>query len=190
MNAHDAQFDTYNNIQNLTGSVYNDVLIGDGGSNILAGGDGADTIYADQGNDSAQGGANNDTFYVSSSADNLPYTIDGGADDGGNGDIMVLQDLVAGNYDLTALANVTDNIETLNIKDGVNTNLVISSDDIQRMVDDGALSQLTIMTDSGDTLTFTSSTGESMTPVFVPGVDNTYTISNGAQTAQIQWHIA
>jgi Ca2+-binding RTX toxin-like protein len=186
MNLTDSQYDTYSDIQNLTGSSHDDILIGDEHSNILTGGAGNDTLYVDQGFDSGFGGDNNDTFYASSSSDNLPTVIDGGT----GTDVIVLQELVGGNYDLTPLANVTNNIDTLNIKDGVNTNILISGQDIQNMVDDGVLSHLTIIADSGDKLVFTPSAGESITPGFVPGVDDTYTISNGGQIAQIQWHIA
>jgi Ca2+-binding RTX toxin-like protein/type III secretion system FlhB-like substrate exporter len=40
----DAQGDTLINIENLTGSVFNDTLEGDSGNNVLAGGDGIDTV--------------------------------------------------------------------------------------------------------------------------------------------------
>ena len=40
----DAEGDTLVNIENLTGSVHDDVLEGDGGNNVLAGGGGNDTV--------------------------------------------------------------------------------------------------------------------------------------------------
>lgn len=175
----------------IFGGAGNDSILGGAGNDILDGGSGADTIYANEGNDTADGGGNNDTFYISSDLGNLPNSIDGGVDDGGAGDTMVLQGLVdGGSYDLTTLANVTDNMETLDIRDGVDTEIVFTSQDIQNMVDDGASSVLTIMADSGDTLTFAPDVGESMAPGFTPGVDATYTISNGGQIAQIQWDVA
>jgi len=36
--------DTLRNIENLTGSAFNDVLAGSGGDNVLAGGEGTDTV--------------------------------------------------------------------------------------------------------------------------------------------------
>jgi Ca2+-binding RTX toxin-like protein len=195
----DAVGDSYSSIENLTGSAYNDDLEGDGNANIMVGGlgndtlegrAGADTLYANQGKDTVYGGDNNDTFYVSADLGNLPTFIDGGADDGGNGNVMMLQDLVGGDYDLTALANVTNNIDTLDIRDGVDSNIIVSGQDIQNMVDNGDASQLFILADNGDMLTFAPDGTESMAPVFVPGVDNTYTVTDGAQIAQIHWVVA
>ncbi len=40
----DADGDTLVNIENLTGSNFNDTLEGDGGNNILNGGTGTDTV--------------------------------------------------------------------------------------------------------------------------------------------------
>ena len=101
----------------------------------LEGRAGDDTMYANEGNDTVYGGDNNDTFYVSADLANLPNSIDGGADDGGTGDTMVLQDLI-GTYDLSTLAGVSSNIETLDMSgDGVNTEITVSSADIQGMVE-------------------------------------------------------
>jgi hypothetical protein len=103
----------------------------------------------------------------------------------------MLQDLVGGDYDLTALANVTNNIDTLDIRDGVDSNIIVSGQDIQNMVDNGEASQLLILADNGDTLTFApENVGESMSPGFAPGVDSTYTVTDGAQIAQIHWVVA
>ena len=118
---HGALSDTYHGIQNLVGSNYDDTLSGDSGDNTLTGGAGKDTIYANQGHDSAYGGDNNDTFYVSSLAANQPTVIDGGARDAGIvqdhfGNVMVLQDLVNGSYNMAPLASVSTNIDTLDIK--------------------------------------------------------------------------
>ncbi|NVO00624.1 MAG: Ig-like domain-containing protein, partial [Geobacteraceae bacterium] len=46
-NGIDASGDTYTNIQNLTGSSYNDILIGDSHANIFDGGAGIDTVSYD-----------------------------------------------------------------------------------------------------------------------------------------------
>jgi Ca2+-binding RTX toxin-like protein len=59
--AGDAVGDTYTNIQNLLGSVYVDVLIGDGNANILSGGDANDTLEGMDGADTLNGGAGSDT---------------------------------------------------------------------------------------------------------------------------------
>jgi Ca2+-binding RTX toxin-like protein len=77
-----AEGDTLNGIENLTGSWYNDVLIGDDGNNVLAGlggndtlkgGGGADTLYGDSGNDTLKGGGGADTLNGGSGIDEADY---------------------------------------------------------------------------------------------------------------------
>ena len=53
VNTGDASFDAYVNIENLTGSGFNDTLVGNAGANALEGG---------AGNDGLTGGAGNDSF--------------------------------------------------------------------------------------------------------------------------------
>jgi serralysin len=62
-------------IENATGSAFNDVIVGNALANILSGGNGDDQIDGGAGNDRLAGGNGNDTFFVSSGA----KTIDGGA---------------------------------------------------------------------------------------------------------------
>jgi RTX calcium-binding nonapeptide repeat (4 copies) len=57
-----AHGDVYDHIQNLVGSRYGDVLIGDAQDNKIFGGDGNDTIVGGGGNDVLNGGSGNDTF--------------------------------------------------------------------------------------------------------------------------------
>ncbi|HEY6871081.1 MAG TPA: Ig-like domain-containing protein [Geobacteraceae bacterium] len=193
----DAKGDTYINIQNLTGSAYDDTLIGDAHDNILIGGAGNDTFIANKGHDSAYGGDNNDTFYVSSVTDNLPNVIDGGARDAdvrtNGGNVMVLQDLVnGGSYTMATLASHTTNIDTLDIHgDSAATAITISSQDVQHMVNNGNASQLYVTADSGDTLTITADP-TAVTTTHIDATHTDYTIYTDAthtqQLAQIHWH--
>ena len=50
--------DRYTNIQNLTGSNFNDSLTGDSSSNLIDGGTGDDVVYASTGADTLSGGTN------------------------------------------------------------------------------------------------------------------------------------
>ncbi|RZJ44426.1 MAG: calcium-binding protein, partial [Brevundimonas sp.] len=53
----DGGSDTFTAIENLTGSAFNDLLVGDATANILSGGLGRDVIIAGGGNDTLRGGA-------------------------------------------------------------------------------------------------------------------------------------
>jgi Ca2+-binding RTX toxin-like protein len=71
----DAQGDTLTGIENVIGTAFNDLLIGDTGANALTGGDGDDTIQSGAGNDVVSGGNGNDLINAYAGAD----AIDGGA---------------------------------------------------------------------------------------------------------------
>ncbi|HYC73610.1 M10 family metallopeptidase C-terminal domain-containing protein [Brevundimonas sp.] len=76
----DGGTDTFSGIENLTGSAFNDTLIGDANANVLRGGLGADTLLGLAGNDviwggagalnTLQGGLGDDT-YVLEAADSI-----------------------------------------------------------------------------------------------------------------------
>ena len=124
--------DTLIDIELITGSNFDDVLIGDAGNNILRG---------EEGNDQLIGGAGNDTLYGESGTDNL--TGGAGADrflfeainafngidqindfNVGEGDIIDISDIVTG-YD----ASVDDINDFVRFVDsGANTTLEIDSD--------------------------------------------------------------
>jgi Ca2+-binding RTX toxin-like protein len=55
--------DAYYSIENLTGSQYKDILIGNDLANVLDGGGSADTIYAGGGNDTVIGNGGSDVLY-------------------------------------------------------------------------------------------------------------------------------
>lgn len=80
MNGGAAATDTFNSIENLGGSRFDDWLIGDAGANILAGDDGHDTLSGGDGDDTIYGGTGNDYLFG-----------DGGADyiEGGDGEDVV-----------------------------------------------------------------------------------------------------
>ncbi|MGV6847951.1 MAG: M10 family metallopeptidase C-terminal domain-containing protein [Marinibacterium sp.] len=64
-----ANGDTLTAVENLTGSDFNDTLVGDGAGNFIAGGAGNDTIYAKGGQDILVGGTGNDTMYGQGGSD-------------------------------------------------------------------------------------------------------------------------
>lgn len=65
-NSGEARGDSYSSIENVTGSAFNDLLYGDGGANVLRGGDGNDRLLSRAGNDSVFGEGGNDRFYAQS----------------------------------------------------------------------------------------------------------------------------
>jgi Ca2+-binding RTX toxin-like protein len=96
-NAGDAAGDSYINIHNLTGSAFNDVLVGDNAGDVLSGGAGDDVLTGGTGNDTLNGGAGNDTLKGGGGVD----LLDGGAGadhfDGTGGTATVTyQDAAAG----------------------------------------------------------------------------------------------
>ncbi len=88
----DARGDTLSSIENLIGSIHDDVLIGDAGVNRLDGGAGddhlmgggdADTLNGDAGDDTLYGGTGDDTLYGGDGIDTL---------NGGDGDDVLFGD--------------------------------------------------------------------------------------------------
>jgi Ca2+-binding RTX toxin-like protein len=93
----DAEGDTFEGIENLTGSIYADHLWGDDGINELMGMDGndvlkgyggADSLHGGNGNDTLRGMDGNDTLDGSAGADTMlggtggdTYYVDNGADE-------------------------------------------------------------------------------------------------------------
>jgi Ca2+-binding RTX toxin-like protein len=63
------QHGAFISIENLTGSQGQDVLVGDGGSNVLRGGAEKDNLIGGGGNDIMYGGTDSDHYYVDSSGD-------------------------------------------------------------------------------------------------------------------------
>jgi Ca2+-binding RTX toxin-like protein len=75
----DAEGDNFADIENLTGSIYADILWGDDGVNKLMGMDGADVLRGLDGSDTLDGGAGADTMLGGPGGDT--YYVDNGADD-------------------------------------------------------------------------------------------------------------
>ncbi|MCV2891182.1 hypothetical protein OE747_22905 [Ruegeria sp. XHP0148] len=67
------------NIENLTGTVFSDYLLGDGNDNLLSGGSGDDTLQGYLGDDTLLGGAGNDRLHLWQSTAGDLDSLDGGA---------------------------------------------------------------------------------------------------------------
>ena len=79
-NSGEARGDSYSSIENVTVSAFNDLLYGDGGANVLRGGEGNDRLLSRAGDDSVFGEGGNDRFYAQSGVNLF---------DGGDGDDIV-----------------------------------------------------------------------------------------------------
>ena len=125
-----AQGDKLSNIENLSGSVYDDTVTGNDSDNIISGGLGADTVYGGLGADRLFGDAGADRLEGGDGAD----YIEGGADNdalfGDAGDDTLLAGL--GNDRLTGgkgadLINGADGVDTADYRHsdaGVDVSLV------------------------------------------------------------------
>ncbi len=75
LNTGDAKGDTFNSIENLTGSDFSDNLFGTNARNVISGGAGNDVIKGYNGNDTLAGGSGKDVF-VFNSALNATGNVD------------------------------------------------------------------------------------------------------------------
>ncbi|MGL4960181.1 MAG: calcium-binding protein [Inquilinus sp.] len=94
----DAQGDTLDGIENLSGSQANDSLAGNAGANTLQGGDGNDVLRGEAGADRLDGGAGIDTASYHTSAAGVTVNLATGTAAGGDaqGDTLVSIENVAG----------------------------------------------------------------------------------------------
>jgi Ca2+-binding RTX toxin-like protein len=196
--------DILSSIENLTGSSYVDTLTGDAYANTLNGGAGNDSLTGNSGNDildvrlgsdTAHGNADDDLFLVDANNISAPMYIYGDANNNtqivGTGDTVKLYNLGA-TYSMTALAARTDTMEILDIRDGVNTTLSLTSADIRTFVDGANASQIWIKADSGETLNVSnlalSGADTSVQTIHVSTTATDYVVFSGTtQTAQIHW---
>ena len=121
LNTGEAIGDTYNSIENLQGTAFNDTLYGDGNSNIIRGNDGDDMLFGggandflrgDLGADVLNGGAGNDfADYINSNAA-VQINLGAGTASGGHaeGDSFIsIERAVGSNFEDQIIGNFAAN---------------------------------------------------------------------------------
>lgn len=105
-----AGIDTLGTIENLIGSLFNDVLIGDANANALDGGDGDDTLAGLAGNDALVGGNGVDTASFATSAAGVVASLAGGTATGDGSDTLAtLENLIGTSKADTLTGDASDN---------------------------------------------------------------------------------
>lgn len=115
----DATRDTISNFENITGSSFNDTLTGNGGANVINGGDGNDTVagsngddtlYGEGGNDLLRGGNGNDVLMGGEGNDTLQGDGNNDILDGGAGADILTGGNSADTFVFTVLDGAKDRI--------------------------------------------------------------------------------
>ncbi|WP_131829608.1 calcium-binding protein, partial [Teichococcus deserti] len=96
--------DSFFQVENLEGSIHDDILYGDNAANMLTGGAGNDTLYGGGGADRLIGGAGNDTLTGGAGADTFIFTKGDGADR--------ILDFTAGDGDMVSVRKFGAAIDT------------------------------------------------------------------------------
>ncbi len=142
-------YSTITNVENITGSGYDDVLYGNSSANVINGGSGNDIISGGGGADTLNGGLGNDSFYINAS-DLATFTL---IDGGGDTDSLIiagLTSLAANSFDGSRYVS----IESLDVRNSASGNTYsLSASDIRGLVDTGNSSTLAFRLDTGDTFT-------------------------------------
>lgn len=151
--------DTLVNIENVTGSAYDDVLSGNADANRLVGGNGNDTLYGMDGDDTLEGNAGNDTLSGGNGEDTLNGGFGDDYIDGGAGNNTVSYSLLTGGIGVgldlrnTAAQNTTGaGVDTVvnvqNIIGSSYADVFIGTDQTNRI--NGAVGSDTIYGEGGD----------------------------------------
>jgi len=105
--------DTLTNIENITGSAYDDTLTGNAADNTLLGGAGNDTLIGGSGNDSLDGGAGTDTASYADAAAavtvNLSLTTAQNTGGAGTDTLTNIETITGSAYDDIFTGNAADN---------------------------------------------------------------------------------
>ena len=108
----DAEGDVIREIENITGSAYDDMLKGDSGDNIIEGGDGDDILEGRMGDDTIDGGLGVDTASYRGSGQEVDINLAEGTAEGGDAEgdrLMGIENIIGSSYDDTLIGDGEDN---------------------------------------------------------------------------------
>jgi len=171
--------DTLVSIESVTGSHYDDILIGNSGNNIITGGEGDDTLSGDAGNDTylyTAGDGNDDVTDTSGFYDKISLT---------GIDFDDLEFTQSGSDLLISTDETNDNVITIEdfYNSGSNTIESLSFDDNSYYLLSNLLTGSTVATAVDDVIKLTGSgaisPGTGDDKIILSGADNVVTISRG-----------
>ena len=187
-----SEYSTVTNVENITGTGFDDTLYGNSSANTILGGTGNDTIAGNGGADSLSGQNGNDTFYVRSTEFTTVTLIDGGAN---------TDRVTSAGYTFTAGTLNTQNsryvsIEELDVRNNASGQAYgINANDVRALADNGNSSTLQLYLDNGDSLTLSAVSGSGALSFTTSGsgVDFTYRFfsaagGGGTQVATLNVH--
>jgi Ca2+-binding RTX toxin-like protein len=185
--------DSLLNMENVTGSAFNDTITGNALANVLDGGDGDDTIHGGDGNDTITGGAGTDHLFGDGGNDTLKWdsadTFDGGAGFDTVDAVLISADTI----DMRGPAFV--NIERIQTGSGKDV-LTLSLNDVlsdtadhQFIADMGSSSPDTLNIDTVGGWTATTANATLGPTAMAAGISvagmTAYTFTNGADTVTV-----
>lgn len=181
--------DSYDSIENLTGSSFNDILIGDGSSNTITGGLGNDILEGMDGSDSLIGGDGSDSASYEHASSAVTASLNNPGDNLGDAAIhdsySSIENLIGSAYADTLYGDGNDNILT----GGAENDILVGNAGVDTLYggtgndslsDDGIGEAKLYGNDGDDTITLTSQ---------VSGGNND-TIDGGSGTDTLVWSYA
>jgi serralysin len=132
-----ADGDTFDGVENIEGSAFNDTLSGNAGTNLLRGLGGNDTLDGEGGNDTLDGGSGNDTLIGGLGNDTLDGGLGGDTLRGGAGNDTYVIDSVNDRVDETFVdmnGVPSDGVDTVRSSFSVSlANMTIFQGDIENL---------------------------------------------------------
>ena len=178
-----ADTDTLSGFTNITGSAFNDVLIGGTGNNTLDGGAGNDLLVGGAGGDVLIGGAGNDTVSYANASSSVRATLGGAA-------LTQLGDALGDTFN--GIENLVGSDSADILYGDANANVLtggLGNDDLRGFdgndIIDGRQGRDTMLGGNGDDVFWVDASDALNLPTSVNGEGNTSTAFNGGDTIKL-----